>query len=448
MHRPFWISVLSASLALFFFYPSPVRDREFPEYRVVIDPGHGGETRFPVYLHGDRFDTVTGGYLELYREGASGPGVREHLIMYAISEKVVSLLKDASPEGKYGKFHDLIAGYTDKPSSRVAIRTIMSRPASIGPGDRSADPNSEYRLYDFTDKNGMVRKGRISIINEYRPHLVVSLHCASSGPQDYKGMSAVIAPSYDFLYNGLLYLRGKKRKSSFFKGPLAENWFCESEDRSNFSWFLNDSSLYFLCHPIDEDHVQRFDRYKGYRHNMVQWKYGDRAGWEIPAGHNIKGSHYSRELAEFRPEGPFWERERARFEKYRRDGGPEGYGGDNAYAGNEIIRFIQHSLAKNGAGTGNRKPGKPYVSVWAVPVLVNAISAYIELGYLKRREDRNIMVQRQDEIAEGVAVGIYSLLAGIRLDQGDDPWMPRGKRIDLDRYRDKSEKSYFDSVSE
>lgn len=448
MLRPFRITVFLISLALMFFYSIPICVNEFPVYRIVIDPGHGGASLFPVYLHGDRFDTLTGSYLDAYREGASGPGVHEHLLMYSISKKVMRHLKDASAGGKYGRFHDLVARYTDRPAGRVTIDAIISRSSSVEEGSKLADPNAGYRLYDYSGRDGEIHMGRISLINDFKPHLVVSLHCASSGPYDYEGMSAVIAPPYDYLYNGLLYLRGKKKKSSFFTGRFGENWFCESEDRSNFSWFLNDSSLYFLSHPIDEDHIQRFDKYKGYRQNMVHWRYGDKNGWEYAAAHNIKDSRFSRDLDYFVPEGPFWERERSRFEKFRRDGGPEGYGGDNLYAGNEIIRYIQYSLAKSGIRTRFRKPGKPYVSVWAVPVLINAVSAYIELGYLMRRDDRTLLVQRQDEIAEGVAVGIYSLLAGIELDQGDDALLPRGKRIDLDKYRDKSETSYFEMVSE
>jgi len=81
-------------------------------------------------------------------------------------------------------------------------------------------------------------------------------------------------------------------------------------------------------------------------------------------------------------------------------------------------------------------------------MLVNAISAYIELGYLNRKWDREMLLNRQDQIAEGVAVGVYSLFAGLENVKGNFKSKPSGKSIDLERYNITQEKSYFDIVTE
>ena len=79
---------------------------------------------------------------------------------------------------------------------------------------------------------------------------------------------------------------------------------------------------------------------------------------------------------------------------------------------------------------------------------MNAISAYIELGYLDRKWDRDVLLHRQDEIAEGIAVGIYSLFAGLGEVKGDFKYKAAGARLDLDKYKMTDDRTYFDIVVE
>jgi hypothetical protein len=44
-------------------------------------------------------------------------------------------------------------------------------------------------------------------------------------------------------------------------------------------------------------------------------------------------------------------------------------------------------------------------------------------------------------------VGIYSLLAGIELDDRTSRFSPKGKKIDLDKYKVNPEESYFEIVT-
>ncbi len=147
----------------------------------------------------------------------------------------------------------------------------------------------------------------------------------------------------------------------------------------------------------------------------------------------------------FKIEGKYWEREQSRFEEYRRDGGAEGYGGDNHFAAAEIIRYTLYTLKMNNIDHPDQKLGRPFYSVWQLPLSVNAISAYIELGWLSSPHYRSLFTERVDTLAEGIAVGIYSLFAGIT-PRPQAGIMPRGKSIDLKKYSISNYSSYFDVV--
>jgi hypothetical protein len=180
---------------------------------------------------------------------------------------------------------------------------------------------------------------------------------------------------------------------------------------------------------------------------MVQWIYADNPGWETEAGKHLNGTRYSSTFAGLTTDGPYWDRERSVYENYRRDGGPEGYGGDNFYGSMEILRYVLTSIDKSGYKNPALKIASPYISTWIVPLYINAISAYVELGYLKLPAYQQVLTKMQDNVAEGIAVGIYSLLAGIECDEQNSRFAPKGKKIDLDKYMINPESSYFEIVT-
>lgn len=431
------------------FMPTATGSPEFPVFRVMIDPGHGGIGKSPMSVHGDRYDTIGKRYLDVFKEGAERGGLHERTIVYSIARKTEKILRLLGPNGDRNKFYRILERYTDDTPREATIVTFMSRGRSLTEeeADFKKDPNAPFRLFDYPDTDGEMQPGRLSQINACKPHLVVSLHLASSGPRDFEGMSPVVLPPYRFLHEGLKYLQGDRDdKKFFFRSPYRE-WFIEQYTRSDFNWFLNDASLYFTGSPLRHDLEQDRPAFKGYRYNMVRWSYADDPGWEHAARHEIPLSRYAPTLGNFVPEGRFWERERSIFEQYRRDGGPEGFGGDNAYASYEIIRYICYSLFLHGDDNPSQKPGKSYISVWILPLHVNAVNAFIELGYLNRARDRHILIKRQDEIAEGIAVGIYSLLTGIEPRDKKYKQLPRGDNIDFSKYRTEGGDSYFEAVT-
>ncbi len=440
--------IFGCSLA-FLFNASKVPEYEFPLFRIVIDPGHGGVSMDPKSLHGDRYDALSGTYLDPFKEGAARGRDWEHKIVYQIARKAYDILYECSPDGDFKKFNKILKKYSNARAKRIFILPMLSRGDSITRSEakKMKEPNAEYRLFDFPGKDKKTMLGRISRINKFKPQLVVSLHCAQRAPREFKGMNPVLVAPYSLLSKGLEYLQKKRRSKRFFFKHGMRDWFKENNKRSSFSWFLNDTSLYFTSYPLNKKRKIELDNFKGYRYNMVTWKYRDSPGWERVARFHKPGTRYSNSYNSIALKGKFWEREKSQFEEFRRDGGPEGFGGDNAYASYEIIRHMLQALKNSGDYHYRNIPGKSYNSVYILPLHVNAVSAFIELGYLDRWRDRRILTKKQHILAEGIAVGIYSLLTGLEMKDRKFRHRPRGKKIDLDKYQISTDKSYFDIVT-
>ena len=449
-HKKFFSTFKVLLLLFFVCIPEYFQYYEFTTFRVVIDPGHGGTNINPRSKHGDRYDLVSQKYLDDYKSGAAitlkGTKIEEHVIVYNIAQKVMKILAYTAPNDNFSKFESIARKYGII-KKRINIISMLSRPEGITNGETLTlnDANAPYRIFDYPAEDNSLSHGRISKINKFKPQLVVSIHIAESSSHDYRAMNAILTPPFSFLLNGLKYLRENKTGRKFFNKSPMSDWFVEDETRSTFNLFLSDVSQYFTGCPLDSD--MKTGPFRGYRHNMTQWAYTDDPGWEKDAAKHADYSPYSRNYRKVSPAGRFWDRERSRYESYRRDGGEEGFGGDNAYASYEIIRYILYSLKKNGGHYKDLTEGKPYFSIWAIPIYVNAINAYFELGYLKRKDDRKTLLENQNEIAEGIAVGIYSLFAGIDPVFDDNfTHTPKGKRIDLEKYAVSPEKTYFDMV--
>ncbi|HEY1405143.1 MAG TPA: hypothetical protein VF857_00900, partial [Spirochaetota bacterium] len=420
------------------------------EYRVVIDPGHGGINVEPVERFGDKYDMISGKFLDVFKEGATFHGIEEHNIMFQIGSKVQELLELTETDEGFEKFKAIVSKYSNGDIPRIIIRTKLSRVESKKRSEleKKKDPNDDYRLFDFPSSDNEMLPGRISNINKFKPHLVLSLHCAESTSRDRIGMNAVISPPYSFMVKGLSYLKGENKDRSFFLSSRYADWFEESSwpRRSSFQWFLSDAAVYFMSFHLDRHNSVEKDKFMGYRHNMVTWNYADDKGWEKVASSHPAETPFADSASKLSLNDRYWDRERSEFEEYRRGGGPEGYGGDNAYASTEIIRFALNAVEKAGYRHRDLSLAPPYISIWSVPLYVNAISAYIELGYIRMPSYRHVLVEMQDTVAEGIAVGVYSLFAGTKIPPSQFMFTPKGKSIDLEKYRVSDKESYFDVV--
>lgn len=444
-----FVKILAAIIVSVIFLANPIdtNDKEFKKFRIVLDPGHGGYGLLPKSSHGDKYDLLSKDYLIVYAEGAYYKQYAEHLLMYQISKKVHDLLLLTQTSEGFTEFKKIALKFSNEPIRRVIIDSKLVRGESLNPAkiNPDEDVNSEYRLYDYPDKNGNISPGRISKINNFKPHMVLSLHCDYNAPLEHRGITAIVVPPFDFLKKSLWFMEDRSRSIDFYRKSPYNSWFMENEKRSSFQWFIDDAMTYFTGFGLNRDYSLNENDYKGISRNMVTWSYSDPKAWNEFYDDEFKNI---KNIENIKLNKKFWQREASIYEKYRRGEGPEGYGGDNLYACHEIIRYILTSLKVSGNDHKDQYIGNPYFSTWSIPIYVNAISVFLELGYLKSKRYQKLLSKNQDEIAEGIAVGIYSLFMGMNSNQDSYKYSPKGKKIDLEKYRIINNISYFDVVSD
>ncbi|EIE03154.1 hypothetical protein LEP1GSC185_2191 [Leptospira licerasiae serovar Varillal str. VAR 010] len=422
-------------------------------YNIVIDPGHGGLDLKPKEEHGDKYDPISNKYLEPYKAGAQTKSRRESEVVLALAKEVKEILDlTKTPEG-FETFRSYAKKFTNDTLPWIRIDSDLTREetAKEEGADLSSDPNAFYRLYDYPDKKtGKIKPGRISRINAARPYLVLSLHLNPSWKGHPGGMAAVLSPSYRTFYSLRKISEGKSPKS-FENGPWSE-WMRFKMEWSRLENAVADAWIYFNGYwPNKSGKKTDLSNFEGYRQNMVTWKYADPPGWIDKAVLDGPGP-YAKKHSEYSAKGKFWDRERAEPELWRREDGSEGFGGDNHYAAAELMRFLQYglrTLPNQEEELSNPGPiNKPYISTYSLPTFINAISAYLEIGYIDKEKDMKILTQRRKDTAISLAVGVYSLFHGVKIKSADLPYLPKGKKIDWARYENLKEGNYFRVVRE
>ncbi len=425
---------------------------EKPVYRVVLDPGHGGLNIMPRSVYGDKYDPINKIYADNFRPGAYHEGIWEHEEVYKIARLIQSYLFLTRTKSGKIKFQKIMRKYSKKALYKIyPIDVYISRENSYAMNyfDIYEDINALYRLYDYPDiRTNKMKKGRISKINSYKPHLVVTIHLTRGQRNKMGALNSVITPGLDTYKIALEYAKAsnqdKKDIMNQFLVSSYQNWF-KVAGRDHFESFLLDACVYFTGYWCDRINLSAIeDKFKGYRHNMFSWKYADQPNWIDRAIRHPKNSQYSKNLKDFTLEGPFWQREQGREERWRREGGIEGYGGDNLYASNELLRFLRKGFLVNKVHPKEKLPQilEPYISTWSISTYVNAVVAYIEIGYLDIEADFNRILNHKKEYAESIAVGIYSLFfSSNQLKDNQKKNFPWGRKIDFKKY-----KNYFSKV--
>ncbi len=444
----FTVLILSGALGKIFSNPSRT-------YKIIVDPGHGGIEQTPYEDYGDKFDTISNRYLEPYKGGAKYKNETERDIVLNIAKEVKKVLDLTHTEKGFKKFRSYVKLFSDQDPEWIRIDSVMTRTDSYT--DRKFrekdDKNASYRLYDFPEYGtGKMQKGRISFINSEAPVMTVSLHINDQGGgsnvKNRGGMGVVLAPSYNIFEEIRQISEGKTSKDHFLSGPW-KNWVISHGDWSRLENAMADAWIYFHGYwPTQNGKATDILRFEGYRQNMVTWKYKDDAGWENRVFSEKKGP-YAMEHKNFIAKGRFWEREKSKYESFRREDGLEIYGGDNHYAGMELLRFIQYGLRlqtdeKTDRFTEPAKIVHPYISTYSLPTLINSISAYLELGEIRSDRDIYFLKHKKKKMSVCIAVGIYSLLNGLEVRSKQDfPYIPKGKKLDLGKYITEKGTYYF-----
>lgn len=423
-------------------------------FDIVLDPGHGGRYEPSRSYSGDHWDPFSKTFLLPYNFGASAAGMYEHEWTLFTAKKIEEILNLTHTDAGFAEFCKILEKHADISKDKikkVRVNTHLTRRYSWedDPEKNMANVNKKYRLFDSPDSFGGASKnkpsekmhpGRISFINQISPDLVVSLHNNSNPNRNVRGFSSVIVPHFDFfssingiVTNGMSNMPPNQMKVTVPKFQKVANFITSVISRAekiDVKTIISDTATYFTGFRAFTH------KFIGLRYLMVTWRY------------NTSSLFTSFTL--------FFMRENSVYEKYRRAGGPEGYGGDNFYSSEELIRYIRSSLwddlkttngyyaAKTNAVDYAGPHSSPFVSDWAIPLHVNAVTAYLELGYLSNTKDRKLLKEKQQLIAESAAVGIYSLLVGLTPKKVEGVESPRGAAIDFAKYgRDKNSNGYF-----
>ncbi|MGV3664935.1 MAG: N-acetylmuramoyl-L-alanine amidase, partial [Leptospira bouyouniensis] len=217
-----------------------------PNFRIVIDPGHGGVAKDPKTQHGDKYDSVTQTYLETYKQGTEHGSITERKVVLDLAKEVHKILKLTETEQGWKEFEAYLKLFSKKNEfTRVRFLSHLTRETSFDDDPASDDPNAPYRLYDFPDPKTSVRKkGRLSKINEIKPHLVLSLHLNPASKGQKGGMAAVLTPGYKTF--SLLKKISNKEKSpnGFLNGPWSD-WLVFQSGWSKLENATADAWIYF-----------------------------------------------------------------------------------------------------------------------------------------------------------------------------------------------------------
>ena len=391
------------------------------EYRIVLDPGHGGVSERASQNKGDHWDIKARGFLTNYNFGAACNGECEHAIVLDICSKVLNILQKANTDEGWREFSRMLSEYgVMRPEEyrRIKFNVKMSRADSYESLKYKGDDNvnRHFRLFDSPESFDAKKKpsqklfpGRMSKINAETPELVLCVHVNSSTNLSMRGPASVIIPGYrvfDFVKTVKDRL-GMRSAMTYF---WILSWFYyDNMVLGKLSDLINDCDTYFTGkRTATKGSI-------GKRWQMVKWRYSE-------------DDEYNNLLSYKNPDS-YWHRERSAEESMRRDGGPLGFGGDNFYASEEVLKYVRMGLWKEYAASGVKSAGetaavktpneylgnhgRPFISDWALPQLINAVTAYVELGYLENTEDRNILLNKKDIIARSMAVSTYSLLCGM-----------------------------------
>ncbi len=431
-----------------------------PEYKVILDPGHGGAniTIDGRFVKSERWNPIQKKYTSHYLTGMESDGYKEHLVMLDLAKRLHYYLNLTMSPWGWEKFVKLLHKFAAIPNRkgkdfiRIRLQSKLTRLESWNHLYSQADQlsvNNRYRLYDYPDQRGRLRPGRLSFINHHHPSLVVSLHMTPAGFGNQGGMAAVLAPgfqSYDLVRRIHLKQESpKKWRKSPWNGKILET----ERGWSQFQLMRGDAWGYFHGYRSNRrGTVPNWAASRGIRHNLVSWVYKESENWHKSYNPNQSGP-YALKYQDFQPKGKFWDRERSQAERWRREGGVLGYGGDNHYASDQLMRFVQYGVRRlePDMRASSGKIGKiryPFVSSYALPIYVNAITAFLEIGYLNRKRDRDLIIGKMEAVAQSIAVGIYSLYTGISLKTlPSNPFPPRSQALDFEKYHKLPQGDYF-----
>ena len=114
---------------LIFIFTFSLQSDPIKKYKIVIDPGHGGVKQEPLEIFGDKYDTITGRFLENYKDGASYPkaGRTEMEIVLEVGKELKEILDLTKTKKGFQKFKSYIKLFSDSDAPWIKIESAMTR---------------------------------------------------------------------------------------------------------------------------------------------------------------------------------------------------------------------------------------------------------------------------------------------------------------------------------
>jgi hypothetical protein len=410
----------------------------------VIDPGHGGIAKGKTF--GDKYDPLSKKYLETYKEGTKSGEFRESEIVIPIAKELKRILD--STKSSSNELEQIVNKFTKEEYKPIQFETLITRDDTVDFNQAfDTDPNEKYRLYDDIDpSSGKRRLGRISRINQFKPHLIVSIHLNPASKKESGGMACVLTPNY-LVFSKIRKIANHELPKDIFTSSVYSQWLVSTQGWSPLQNAIGDSWIYFHGYWSNKKGTKADEnRFEGIRQNMVTWNYADQNFWDMEIDRDVPGP-YAKSHENFREEGLFWEREKSIYEKYRRGSTWNQLDGDNHTACKELLGFTRLGNKVLQKKSDSIQLKKPYLSAYSLPTFTNAVVAYLEIGYINRKADRERLMQDRNTTASSLSVGIYSLFKGIKLKTKFEHSVPTGNPLDWSKYNLSNGKSYFEEVS-
>jgi len=446
---------------------------------VMLDPGHGGKPERCSDKGGAHWDPEQKAFLNFYRFGAAnkykGHIWTEQSIVMWLARKIRKRFLLLDSKAGVEEFAEIVkkvtgSSYINDVRNSRKIKVLLSRDNSYldHPKRKKPSVNRFFRLFDspqkFPFKEGTsLEKGRLSKMAEKKPELTICLHVNGASTKNARGLHCLFVPSYGHFEKVRQEILGKKIKKDNEWYKVNRCWFKHTGARSRKQWMYNDTWTYFTGYGSDKSGKKLSTATNiGSRHQDLSWRY--------------KSAERTSRTTSLDPEftGLFWQREASAFEAFRREGGYEGYGGDNLYTGMELVRYTKQALwrdfvissakeksyekstkklfktKKDAQKSVKQYLGPVHRSVaadWAVPLFGNAVTAFLELGYITNKKDFAILRNKLDVIADGITIGIFSLVNGLKLSK-DSVYSesPKGRAVNWNHYKKLDKGNYFEEI--
>ncbi len=435
--KKYWITV-TIFIIVFFIYIFGFIYRVYnkkPSFKVIINPAHGGKSATASQFDGDRYDPVIMGYTKDYKEAYNIGDISEFDVLLRLSKKIQERFDYTISSWGWKKFEALLKKYgkfSEYKAIDVNSEITKEHNYKYYEKKNKKDVNEKFRLFDYRS-SGVIKKnsnGILSLINKYKPEIVVNLDFNYNSKDD-KELFSINIP--DILFFDYIKDKIINKDLNFEKyQDIINNWYGKTKEEKIRNVII-DTWIYFIGVIPDKSGFAPSDKFLGYGSNLLEWKNKDEK-YVKHYKNKDKYPQYNIDLKDFKEKGQFFKREKYKLERYKRVEGTHKIG-DNMYASEEILKYIFSILTLNNNKNIKRITKiKPVYRYNEIALYANSIVINVNLGSIFDKDIQEIYTKNLDEAADAICIGIYSICQGYSLKSDKGRYLPDGKPIDFKKY--------------